>query len=104
MMAKRLLSRNWNGFGEMGTKASSLLKHSRFSEYMGLAEELRKLEKEEEKEEKREVRSSNFILVVCVAGLCSLGLFVSTDPVSSIRLMLFKKEMQLKMRKNQESR
>lgn len=53
MMGRGLLRRNGKGFCEMETKASGLLKHSRFSEYMGLAEELRKLEKEEEKGEKQ---------------------------------------------------
>jgi hypothetical protein len=34
-------------YSALRLKTSALLKHSRFSEYMGLSEELRKLEKDE---------------------------------------------------------
>ena len=52
-MARVVVARSCRGFCSVENKASGLLKHSRFSEYMGLAEELRKLEKEEEKGERR---------------------------------------------------
>lgn len=78
--------------GKSGVEVE-ILKHSKFSNFMGLSTEMKNLSKKQQQNEKQEMRQAEIFTILALIGIASLTLFLYYNEKFTFRLHMIVKRI-----------